>query len=80
VMHRQPAPSDRHPEPVTVGEPVRCAFCGALLATTGPDGLRIHRSQLEVLIGGAEHATFVCYRPSCRRINRLEVSPPDSHR
>mgnify|MGYP001197286979 FL=1 len=79
-MHRQPAPSDRHPEPVTVGEPVRCAFCGALLATTGPDGLRIHRSQLEVLIGGAEHATFVCYRPSCRRINRLEVSPPDSHR
>lgn len=79
-MHRQPVPTERHPEAIITGEPVRCAFCGALLATTGPDGLRIHRSQLEVLIGGAEHATFVCYRPSCRRINRLEVSPPDSHR
>jgi len=79
-MHRQPAPNDRHPEAITTGEPVRCAFCGALLATTGPEGLRIHRSQLEVLIGGAEHATFVCYRPSCRRINRLEVSPPESRR
>lgn len=72
-MTRQPTTQDRTNFAILAGEPIRCAFCGALLATTGPDGLRIHRSQLEVLIDGADHATFVCYRPSCRRINRVEV-------
>jgi len=72
-MTRQPSTQDRTNSAILAGEPIRCAFCGALLATTGPDGLRIHRSQLEVLIGGAEHATFVCYRPGCRRINRFDV-------
>jgi hypothetical protein len=52
---------------------LRCCFCGALLATTEPEGLRVHRSQLEVLVGGADNATFVCYRPGCRRLNRFDM-------
>jgi hypothetical protein len=64
-MTRQPPPQDRT---------IRCNYCGALLATTGPGGLRILRGQLEVLIDGARHATFVCYRPQCRRINVIDVN------
>lgn len=69
-MRRQQCKSTQD-EAILAGAPIRCAFCGALLATAGPEGLRIHRGQLEVIIGGAEHATFVCYRPECRRLNRF---------
>jgi hypothetical protein len=57
------------------GEPVRCSFCGALLATTGPAGLRIRRGQLEALIDGPFRAVIVCYQQECRRLNVIKMSP-----
>jgi phage FluMu protein Com len=53
--------------------PVRCAFCGALLATTESEGLRIQRGHLEAVIDGTFRASLVCYRPRCRRINVVTV-------
>jgi len=73
-MTRQPPTQDRPNSAILAGEPIRCTFCGALLATSGTDGLRILRGQLEVLNDGARHATFVCYRPQCRRINVIDIS------
>jgi phage FluMu protein Com len=52
---------------------VRCAFCGALLATSEPEGLRIQRGQLEAVIDGTFRASLVCYRPRCRRMNLVTV-------
>gem|GEM_PF-634903 len=71
-MRRQPAPNERRPETIATGEPVRCAFCGALLATTERAGLRIQRSGLEVLVAGTTRASFVCY--GCRRLNTIEMA------
>jgi phage FluMu protein Com len=48
---------------------VRCAFCGALLATTEREALRIQRGQLDAVIDGVFRASLVCYRPQCRRVN-----------
>ena len=64
-----PRPS---PSPATA---VRCAFCGALLATKEPEGLRIQRGQLEAVIDGTFRASLICYRPTCRRMNVVNVTP-----
>ncbi len=59
--------------PVSNVVPVRCASCGALLATTESEGLRIQRGHFEAVIDGAFRASLVCYRPKCRRINVVTV-------
>lgn len=55
--------------PLANAVPVRCAFCGALLATTEREALRIQRGQLDAVIDGVFRASLVCYRPQCRRVN-----------
>jgi phage FluMu protein Com len=62
-----------NPPPVANAVPVRCASCGALLATTGSEGLRIQRGHLEATIDGAFRASLVCYRPTCRQINVVTI-------
>jgi len=55
------------------GEPVRCSFCGALLATKDDTGLRIQRGQMEAVIDGTFRALVVCYAPKCRRLNAFSI-------
>ena len=56
---------------------VRCKSCGILLAKIDDAGLTIRRGSLEATIDGEFHASLVCYRSSCRKLNvvRLSTSP-----
>jgi hypothetical protein len=51
----------------------RCTSCGKSLATNATEGLRIRSSQLEVLVGGALLATFICSHPECRKLNSFPI-------
>jgi len=55
------------------GEPIRCSFCGALLATKDDTGLRIQRGQMEAVIDGTFRVLVVCYAPRCRRLNTFSI-------
>jgi hypothetical protein len=50
-------------------EEVRCRGCGALLARVEGDALTIVRGGLQATLQGSFHASFVCYRPGCQRLN-----------
>ncbi|RMG48087.1 MAG: hypothetical protein D6718_02545 [Acidobacteria bacterium] len=60
----------RHGKP----EELRCEGCGILLATIDDNGLTIRRGQLQVTVGGDLHASIVCYRPRCRRLNVIRLN------
>lgn len=53
---------------------VRCIGCKALLAKADDTGLIIKRGALEVAISGDFHASLVCDRPHCRRLNVVRLS------
>lgn len=55
---------------------IRCEGCGILLAKREGPGLSIRRGELQATIQGTFHASLVCYRPRCRRLNVLRV--PDA--
>ena len=56
-------------------EEVRCRDCGALLARVEGNALTLTRGGLQATFQGSFHASFVCYRPGCQRLNvcRLPV-------
>jgi DNA-directed RNA polymerase subunit N (RpoN/RPB10) len=62
-----------NPPPVANVVPVRCPSCGALLAMTEGENLRIQRGHLEATIDGAFRASLVCYRPKCRRVKVVTI-------
>ena len=53
---------------------VRCEACGALLARIEAGGLCIRRGDLEASIQGRFQAHLTCYRPRCKRRNRVQVT------
>ena len=53
---------------------VRCDACGALLARIDTGGLCIRRGDLEARIEGRFQAHLTCYRPRCKRLNRVQVT------
>ncbi|HEY0714189.1 MAG TPA: hypothetical protein VGF45_16020 [Polyangia bacterium] len=50
-------------------EDVRCRHCGALLARVEGNALTLTRGGLQATFQGSFHASFVCYRPGCQRLN-----------
>jgi hypothetical protein len=58
-------------------EEVRCRGCGALLARVEGDALTVVRSGLQATFQGSFHASFVCYRPGCQRLNVYRVLVDD---
>ena len=50
-------------------EEVRCLGCGALLARVEGNALTLTRGGLQATFQGSFHASFVCYRPGCQRLN-----------
>ena len=55
-------------------EEVRCKACNILLATIDDSGLNIRRGELQATVDGDFHASIVCYRPRCRRLNVLRMT------
>ncbi len=53
---------------------IRCTGCNALLAEVDDSGLVIRRGDLQATIDGDFHASVVCYRPRCRKLNVLRLS------
>ena len=53
---------------------VRCKSCGILLAKIDDAGLTICRGSLQATIDGEFHASLVCYRSRCRKLNVVRVS------
>ncbi len=53
---------------------VRCTACNAMLAELDGTGLVIRRGELQATIDGDFHASLVCYRPSCRKLNVLRLA------
>jgi hypothetical protein len=59
-------------------EEVRCRGCGALLARVEGNALTIVRGGLQATFQGSFHASFVCYRPGCQRLNVHRTQPDDA--
>lgn len=55
-------------------EDVRCTGCGALLAKMERGALTIRRGELQATFDGDFHASLVCYRPPCRRLNVIRIA------
>lgn len=55
--------------PMMKTEDVRCRDCGALLARVEGNALTLTRGGLQATFQGSFHASFVCYRPGCQRLN-----------
>lgn len=55
----------------------RCTGCGSLLAKLVDGALSLLRSDLQATFDGDFHASIVCYRAKCRRLNVLRVHSPD---
>ena len=53
---------------------IRCKQCGILLGKIDQSGLTIRRGQLEMTIDGDFHASFVCYREGCKKLNVIRLS------
>lgn len=53
---------------------VRCTACGALLATLERGALTIRRGDMQATFDGDFHASLVCYRPACRKLNVLRIA------
>jgi hypothetical protein len=52
---------------------VRCTGCGSLLAKLADGALTLQRNDLQATFDGDFHASIVCYRARCRRLNVLRV-------
>ena len=52
---------------------LRCAGCGSLLAKLEAGKLNLQRGDLQASFDGRFHASIVCYRARCRRLNVVEV-------
>jgi phage FluMu protein Com len=52
---------------------IRCAGCGSLLAKLAGGALTLQRNDLQATFDGDFHASIVCYRARCRRLNVLWV-------
>ena len=52
---------------------VRCSACGKLLAKLHDGSLTLQRGDLQATFDGDFRASFICNRPSCRRLNVVRV-------
>jgi hypothetical protein len=59
--------------PASPGE-IRCAGCGSLLAKLAGGTLHLQRGDLQASFDGDFHASIVCYRAKCRRLNVVRVA------
>lgn len=59
-------------------EDVRCVSCSALLGKLEGGALSIRRGDLQATIDGNFHASVVCYRPTCRKLNVLRLNSEKS--
>jgi phage FluMu protein Com len=57
------------------GREIRCTACNVLLAKLERGALNIQRGDLQASFDGEFHASLVCYRPRCRRLNVIRMSP-----
>lgn len=55
-------------------EEVRCIACRVLLATIERGALTIRRGDLQATFDGDFHASLVCYRPTCRKLNVIRIA------
>ncbi len=53
----------------TSNDELRCSACGVLLGKLEGGALSIRRGDLQATIDGEFHASLVCYRPRCRKLN-----------
>lgn len=54
---------------------IRCTACNVLLAKLERGVLNIQRGDLQASFDGDFHASLVCYRPRCRKLNVVRMSP-----
>ena len=59
----------RSPEP----KDIRCAGCGSLLAKLERGTLNLQRGDLQASFDGSFHASIVCYRARCKKLNVVQV-------
>ena len=52
---------------------IRCSECGRLLAKLSNGALTVHRGDVQATFDGEFHASFVCHRPGCGRLNVVRV-------
>lgn len=52
---------------------IRCAGCGSLLAKLERGTLNLQRGDLQASFDGSFHASIVCYRARCKRLNVVQV-------
>ena len=52
---------------------IRCAGCDSLLAKLAGGTLQLQRGDLQASFDGDFHASIVCYRARCRRLNVVRV-------
>ena len=52
---------------------VRCSACGKLLARLHDGCLTVQRGDLQATFDGDFRASFVCNKPTCRRLNVVRV-------
>ena len=57
---------------------IRCSECGRLLAKLNDGALTVHRGDVQATFDGEFHASFVCHRPGCGRLNVVRVLAPDT--
>ncbi|HET6148071.1 MAG TPA: hypothetical protein VFH68_11125 [Polyangia bacterium] len=52
---------------------IRCAGCGSLLAKLERGTLNLQRGDLQASFDGSFHASIVCYRARCKKLNVVQV-------
>jgi phage FluMu protein Com len=57
----------------TESREIRCAGCGSLLAKVVGGALHLQRGDLQATFDGEFHASIVCYRARCRKLNVVRV-------
>lgn len=59
---------------------IRCAGCNSLLAKVESGGMTLVRGGLQATINGDFHASLVCYRPRCGKLNVLTIATESPER
>jgi phage FluMu protein Com len=59
---------------------IRCTGCRSLLAKLDSSGMTLVRGGLQATINGDFHASLVCYRPHCGKLNVLTLASESPER